>query len=109
MTIDPHGAASALGLLNQTIATARSLVDLATKAKNHELNTQLSNVLSNVLEVKIKIIELDEENRSLRLQLEQKDSVTPAESSVTFTETAIQSLSARSVGKVKARLPIFQQ
>jgi hypothetical protein len=73
--IDPHGAGTALGLVNSTIATARTLVDLATKAKNHELSTQVSNVLSSVLEMKIKILELDAENRSLRLQLEQKDSV----------------------------------
>jgi hypothetical protein len=70
--IDPHGAATVLGLANSTIAAAKTLVDLAKSSANHELKNQVSDVLSNVLEMKIKILELDEENRSLREKLKQK-------------------------------------
>jgi hypothetical protein len=74
--IDSHGVATALGLANSTIAAARTLVDLAKNTTNHELKNQVSDVLSNVLEMKIKILELDEANRNLKEKLNQKGSIT---------------------------------
>jgi hypothetical protein len=76
MTIfDSHGAVTVLGLANSTIATAKTLVDLAKNTTNHELKTQISDVYDGILEMKAKILDLDEENRALKEQLRQKANI----------------------------------
>jgi hypothetical protein len=68
-------AATALGLANSAVSAVKSAYELTKKTSDMELKHQMSAVMDTVLDLKAKIIELDEENRTLREQLEQKDRV----------------------------------
>jgi hypothetical protein len=73
--IDPHTAATALGIANTAIGSVKSALELAKKTKDLELKHEISNVMDNVLDLKAKVLELDEENRNLRQRLEQKEAM----------------------------------
>jgi len=67
--IDPHSAATALGIANSAISSVKSALDLAKNVQDRDLKRELSNVMDNVLDLKAKVLELDEENRNLRRSL----------------------------------------
>jgi hypothetical protein len=73
--IDPQSAGTVLGLANSAISAVKSAFELSKKTSDLELKHQISEVMDSVLNLKVKIIELDEENRTLRRRLEQKDSI----------------------------------
>jgi hypothetical protein len=73
--IDPHTATTALGIANTAIGSVKSALELAKKTKDLDLKHEISNVMDNVLELKAKVLELDEENRNLRQSLEQKETI----------------------------------
>lgn len=75
MTIDPSSASSLLGLLNSTVQTAKTAVELAKSAKDSTLKSTVSEVLDGILNLKITVLDLDEENRKLKLQLEARQEV----------------------------------
>jgi len=73
--IDPHTASTALGIANSAIGSVKTALELAKKTKDLDLKHEISNVMDSVLELKAKVLELDEENRKLRQSLEQQTSV----------------------------------
>jgi hypothetical protein len=68
-------ATTALGLANSAVSAVKSAYELSKKTSDLDLKHQISHVLDTVLDLKVKIIELDEENRMLRQQVEQKDNL----------------------------------
>ena len=70
-----HDASTVLSLANTTLSGLKSAVDLATQSKDRALKKQLSEVLTSFLELQVKVLELDAENRDLKGQLAQKDSI----------------------------------
>lgn len=70
--IDPHSAAAAVGLANSAFSSVKTALDLAKKTSDRDLKSEIGFALDNVLELKVKVYELAEENRSLREQLNQK-------------------------------------
>jgi hypothetical protein len=68
-------ATTALGLANSAVSAVKSAYELTKKTSDMELKHQMSTVMDTVLDLKAKIIELDEENRTLREQLGQKDKI----------------------------------
>lgn len=75
MSIDPHSVASAIGLANNALGAVKSAFELGKKTTDLELKQHLSDAVDNVLELKIRVHDLAEENRSLREQLNLKASV----------------------------------
>ena len=73
--ITPHNAAAAVGLANSAFSAVKSAFDLAKKATDLELKRELTTAFDNVLELKVKVYDLAEENRSLRELLDQKGSI----------------------------------
>jgi len=73
--IDPHSAATAIGLVNSAFSSVKTALDLAKKTTDLDLKQEVSNVFDNVLELKATVYELAEENRNLRLRLEQKENI----------------------------------
>lgn len=76
MTLDPHSAAGAVGLANSALSAVKSAFELGKKTSDFDLKKHLHTALDDVLELKLKVHELAEENRILRERLEQKDSIT---------------------------------
>lgn len=70
--IDPHSAVTAIGLVNSAFSSVKTALDLAKKTTDLDLKHEVSKTFDNVLELKVKVYELAEENRSLREQLDQK-------------------------------------
>ena len=73
--IDPHSAATAVGLANSAFTAVKSAFELAKKTTDLELKHEISATFDSVLELKVKVYELAEENRSLRELLDQKGSI----------------------------------
>jgi hypothetical protein len=67
--MDISTASTALGLINSTVQTAKTAIELAKHSKDSDLKNSVSAVLDQILDLKAKILELDEENRSLHHQL----------------------------------------
>ena len=74
--VDARTAATALGLANSAFSSVKTVLELAKKTTDRDLKNEIGLALDNVLELKVKVYELAEENRSLREQLNQKASVT---------------------------------
>jgi hypothetical protein len=74
--IDPHSAATAVGLANSAFSSVKTALDLAKKTSDRDLKSEIGSALDNVLELKVKVYELAEENRSLREQLNLKAKIT---------------------------------
>jgi len=72
-----HDASGIVSLAGSVLSGAKSAVDLASLSKDRELKIKLSELLDDILQLKIKASELDAENRELRSQLEKRDSVKP--------------------------------
>ena len=62
-------ASTALGLINSTVQTAKTAIELAKHSKDHDLKNSVSAILDQILDLKAKILELDEENRSLHQRI----------------------------------------
>jgi hypothetical protein len=75
LPIDTHSAATAIGLANSAFSSVKTALDLAKKTADRDLKSEIGSALDNVLELKVKIYELAEENRSLREQLTLKAKV----------------------------------
>jgi len=76
MTMIPLATATtALGLANSAVSAVKSAYELSKKTSDLDLKHQINNVMDSVLDLKAKVIELDEENRTLRKQLEQKENI----------------------------------
>jgi hypothetical protein len=74
-TMNTHDASTVLTLANATLSGLKSAVELTKQSKDHALKNQISEVLSSFLELQVKVLELDIENRTLKSQLAQKDSI----------------------------------
>ena len=75
MDIHPSVATAALSLINSTVQTAKTAVELAKNSKNSSLKETVGEVLDGILDLKIKVIELEEENRELKLKLSNKEAL----------------------------------
>ena len=75
MSIDPHTAATAIGLVNSAFSSVKTAFDLAKKTTDLDLKHEVSKAFDNVLELKATVYELAEENRTLREKLNEKASV----------------------------------
>lgn len=70
-----HDASGIVSLASSVLSGAKSAADLANLSKDRELKNKLNELLDDILQLKIKANELDEENRELRIQLEKRVSV----------------------------------
>jgi hypothetical protein len=75
MSIIPPAVASTVQLVSGAVATAKTLRDLLKDTQNHELKAAISDLYDDIIDVKARVLDLDEENRNLRAQLEQKDEI----------------------------------
>jgi len=73
--MDTHTATTVLGLVNSTVQAAKNAVDLAKNSKDSELKQKLSDVIDGLLELKIKVLDLEESNRSLQQRLDKRQEV----------------------------------
>ena len=73
--IDPHSVAAVVGLVNSAFSSVKTASELAKKTSDRDLKSEIGSAFDNVLELKVKVYELAEENRSLREQLAQRDSI----------------------------------
>jgi hypothetical protein len=73
MEINPSVATAALSLINSTVQTAKTAVELAKKSKDSSLKETVGEVLNGILDLKIKVLDLEEENRELKHRLSKQD------------------------------------
>jgi len=67
--MDISVASTAIGLINSTVQTAKTAIELAKHTKDSDLRNSVSEVLDHILDLKAKVLELDEENRWLKQQI----------------------------------------
>ena len=75
MSIIPPDALSTIQLVSGLVASAKNAVDLAKLSSNRDLQAAVSELLIGVLDVKVRVIDLDEEVRSLKAQLAQRGEI----------------------------------
>lgn len=75
MSIIPKAALTTVQIVSGLAASAKNAVDLAKSTSNSELKGAVSELFDSVLDVKARVLELDEENRRLTKELEQKDEI----------------------------------
>jgi hypothetical protein len=75
-SILPTAVLSASSLLNNLLSSAKNARELVKLSSDAALKEQIGDLLEAVLEVKIRVIDLDEENRRLREQIARKQSLT---------------------------------
>ncbi len=75
MSIIPPVVLTATQLVGSLVATAKNVRDLVKDSSNSDLKSAISDLYDDILSVKERVLDLDEENRKLRAQLEQKDDV----------------------------------
>lgn len=63
------------GLVNAAVSTAKTVRDLAKDSSDSALKASISDLHNALLDIKAKVLELDEENRSLKAQLAAKDDI----------------------------------
>jgi hypothetical protein len=73
--LDPHTAATAVGLVNSAFSSVKTALDLAKKTTDIELKHEVSKALDNVLELKVTVYELAEENCDLHRRLNERSEV----------------------------------
>jgi predicted metal-dependent peptidase len=66
MSIIPRAALTTVQIVSGLAASAKNAVDLAKSTSNNELKSAVSELYDSVLDVKARVLELDEEVRSLR-------------------------------------------
>lgn len=73
--IIPPAVSTVAQLIGGLISTANSARDLANKSSDHALKSAVSILCNEILDVKIRVLELDQENRDLKAVLAQKDEI----------------------------------
>jgi len=66
---------STLGLVNSAIDAAKKAVGIAKDLDSLELKGQVGEVLNAVLDLKVRLLDIDEENRSLKAKLEASEHI----------------------------------
>ena len=66
MNADTALLSAAVGLVSNAVSTARNAVELAKTSGNHDLKNAVSDVLNDVLDLKLKVAELGDQNREYR-------------------------------------------
>ncbi|MGD0830846.1 MAG: hypothetical protein ABR907_07885 [Terracidiphilus sp.] len=75
MSIIPQAALTTVQIVSGLAASAKNAVDLAKGTSNNELKGALSELYDSVLDVKARVLDLDEEVRSLKTQLAQREEI----------------------------------
>jgi hypothetical protein len=75
MSIIPQAALTTVQIVSGLAASAKNAVDLAKATSNNELKGAVSELYDSVLDVKARVLELDEEVRSLKAQLTQREEI----------------------------------
>jgi hypothetical protein len=75
MDIHPSVASAALSLINSTVQTAKTAVELAKNSKDSSLKESVGEVLNGILDLKIKVLDLEGENRELKLKLSNQEAL----------------------------------
>lgn len=63
------------GLVNAAVSTAKTVRDLAKDSSDSKLKNEISSLYDALLDIKAKVLEIDDENRSLKAQLAAKDDI----------------------------------
>lgn len=80
MSIVPQAALTTVQIVSGLAASAKNAVDLSKATSNNELKGALSELYDSVLDVKTRVLDLDEENRRLKEELARKHEIEgPAE------------------------------
>lgn len=75
MSIIPQAALTTVQIVSGLAASAKNAVDLAKATSNNDLKGAVSELYDSVLDVKARVLDLDEENRALRAQLAQREEI----------------------------------
>jgi hypothetical protein len=75
MSIVPQAALTTVQIISGLAASAKNAVDLAKSTSNNELKGAVSELYDSVLDVKARVLELDEEVRSLKVRLAQREEI----------------------------------
>jgi len=75
MSIIPHAALTTVQIVSGLAASAKNAFDLAKSTSNNELKGAVSELYDSVLDVKGRVLELDEKVRSLKAQLDQREEI----------------------------------
>jgi hypothetical protein len=73
MSILPPAVLTTTQLLGGLVASAKNAVDLAKASSDHALKGAVSELYDSLLDVKARVLDLDEENRGLKAELARKD------------------------------------
>jgi hypothetical protein len=75
MTILPTAVLTTTQLVGGLVASAKNALDLAKASSDHSLKASISELYDSLLDVKGRVLDLDEENRRLKTALVMKDEV----------------------------------
>jgi len=84
MSIIPQAALTTVQIVSGLAASAKNAVDLAKSTSNNELKGAVSELYDSVLDVKARVLELDEEVRSLKGQLALREEIEGPDAKVVF-------------------------
>jgi hypothetical protein len=73
--MNPHVASTALTLVNSTVQSLKTAIELAKTSKDSDLKQTISEVFNGVLDLKSKVLDLEEENRTLRIAIAEKAAI----------------------------------
>lgn len=76
MSIIPQAALTTVQIVSGLAASAKNAVDLAKGTSNNDLKGAVSELYDSVLDVKARVLDLDEENRNLKAQLALHEEIT---------------------------------
>jgi hypothetical protein len=75
MTILPPAVLTTAQLVGGLVASAKNARELAKLTSDHALKASVSELYDSLLDVKERVLDLDEENRHLKEELERKDEI----------------------------------
>ncbi|HEV2134335.1 MAG TPA: hypothetical protein VGR47_08725 [Terracidiphilus sp.] len=75
MSIIPQAALTTVQIVSGLAASAKNAVDLAKASSNSDLKGAVSELYNSILDVKARVLEPDEEVRSLKVQLTQREEI----------------------------------
>jgi len=75
MTVVPSVVLTTAQVVGGLVASAKNVLDLAKASSDHTLKASVSELYDSVLDVKARVLDLDEENRRLKEELARKDDV----------------------------------
>jgi hypothetical protein len=76
MSIIPSAALTTVQIVSGLAASAKNAYDLAKGTSNNELKGAVSELYDSVLDVKARVLDLDEEVRTLKAQLATREEIT---------------------------------